>query len=75
MKVLILDEDSRLFLGYNEWTDMPREAKDLGFTAHAHAVATQLGLKTFQILFYFPDIDSKVVVSNNGSQSNQQSKV
>jgi hypothetical protein len=72
MKVLILDGDSRLFLGYNGWTDIPQEAKDLGFTVHAQAVATQIGIKTFQILFYFPDIDCKVVVSDHNSLFKQE---
>ena len=68
MKVLIQDRDSQLFLAYNGWTDDPKEAKDLGFTVHAHSVANRMSLRTFQILFYFPDIDYRVVVSDSESR-------
>jgi hypothetical protein len=72
MKVLIQDRESQLFLGYNGWTDKPQEAKDLGFTVHAHSVANRMALRTFQILFYFPDIDYKVVVSDNQSRLKEE---
>jgi hypothetical protein len=70
MKVLILDQLSQLFLTHqDQWTDNPREAKDFAFTAHARAVAKGLELKCFQILFYFPDINYRIVVCDSQGES------
>jgi hypothetical protein len=65
MKVLIQDQETGLYLGHqNCWIDTPKEAKDLAFTIHAYGVAKSLALKKFRILFYFPDINYQVVVSD-----------
>ncbi|MDB6110381.1 MAG: hypothetical protein JWR69_2131 [Pedosphaera sp.] len=69
MKVLIIDAESQLFLGHqDQWTDRPQEAKDLSFTAHARAVARGLKLKNFQVLFYFSDIDYRIVVCDSAGE-------
>jgi hypothetical protein len=71
MKVLILDAKSQLFLAHqNQWTDRPQEAKDLAFTAHARAVARGLDLRNFQVLFYFTDIDYRIVVCDSAGEPN-----
>jgi len=66
MKVLILDEESRLFLAHQgQWTDSAQEARDFAFTLHATAVARSLNLSKFQVLFFFPDIDYKILVATS----------
>ena len=63
MKVVIQNEETRLFLApQGQWTDSAQEAKDFAFSLHARAVARNLNLKRFQVLFYFPDLDYKIVV-------------
>lgn len=70
MKVLIHDGSSQLFLGYcGTWTDNPKVAKDLGFTAHAEAVAKGMALTDYKILFYFPGIDFKADASTSANSS------
>jgi hypothetical protein len=71
MKVLILDADSQLYLAHQDrWTDRPQEAKDFAFTAHARAVAKGMNLRNFQILFYFADIDYRIVVCDSTGEPN-----
>jgi hypothetical protein len=66
MKVLIQDLKTELYLAYQGgWTDQPRDAKDMAFTVHALQVAKNLALKNFQVLFYFPDSNYQVVVSDS----------
>lgn len=66
MRVLLHDEDSRLYLAHaGQWTDTAREARDFAFSLHARSVAKDLNIKRFQILFYFPDLDYKIVVSDS----------
>jgi hypothetical protein len=63
MKVVIQDEDTRLYLAnQGRWTDSAVDAKDFAFSLHARSVARNLNLKRFQVLFYFPDLDYKIVV-------------
>ena len=63
MKVLLQDDESRLFLAHSgQWTDCAHEARDFAFSLHARSVARNLNLKKFQVLFYFPDLDYKIVV-------------
>jgi len=63
MKVVIHDEESRLYLAHaGQWTDRASDAKDFAFSIHARSVARNLNLKRFQVLFYFPDLDYKIVV-------------
>lgn len=66
MKVLLQDEDTRLYLAHaGQWTDSAREARDFAFSLHARSVAHNLNLKRFQILFYFPELDYKIVVCDS----------
>jgi hypothetical protein len=66
MKVVIHDEESRLYLAHSgQWTDRAAEAKDFAFSIHARSVARTLNLKRFQVLFYFPDLDYKIVVCDS----------
>ena len=63
MKVLILDQETGLYLSHQErWTDDPSQARDLAFSVHAAAVARTLGLKKFQVYFFFAEIDYKIAV-------------
>jgi hypothetical protein len=63
MKVLIRDEGTGLYLAHQDrWTDDARSARDLAFSVHAAAVARALGLKKFQIFFFFAEIDYKISV-------------
>src|SRR5271165_5502454 len=64
MKVLIRDEESELYWGHHgQWAEYVQDAKDLAFTAYARAVAQGLRLRRFQVLFYFPESDDRIVVS------------
>ncbi|HWF18726.1 MAG TPA: hypothetical protein VG754_05635, partial [Verrucomicrobiae bacterium] len=66
MKVLLKDEETRLYLAHaGLWTDCAQDARDFAFSLHARAVARNLNLKRFQILFYFPDLDYKIVVCDS----------
>lgn len=66
MKVLLKDEETRLYLAHaGRWTNCAIEARDFSFSLHARAVARNLNIRKFQILFYFPDLDYKIVVCNN----------
>lgn len=63
MKVLIQDDETGLLLGHQErWTDDPREARDFAFSVHAAAVGRTMGLKKYQVFFYFSDINYKISV-------------
>lgn len=63
MKVLIMDDDSGLYLAHQDrWTDDPATARDLSFSAHAAAVAKTIGLRHFQVFFYFAALNYKVSV-------------
>jgi hypothetical protein len=69
MKVLIVDAESQLYLAHqNRWTDRAQEAKDFSFTTHARTVAKAMGLSRFQILFYFAEIDYRIVISDSTSE-------
>ena len=66
MRVVIQDEETRLYVAHQgQWTDAPVEAKDFAFSLHARSVARNLNLKRFQVLFYFPDLDYKIVVCDS----------
>jgi hypothetical protein len=66
MKVVIHDEETRLYLAHSgQWTDSAVEAKDFAFSLHARSVARNLNLKRFKVLFYFPDLDYKIVVCDS----------
>ena len=70
MRVLILDQKTKLFLGHqDQWSDNAREGKDFSFTAHARSVARNLKLGNFQVLFFFPDIDYRIVVCEAGTET------
>jgi hypothetical protein len=63
MKVLIQDDESGLYLGHQErWTDDPVLARDFAFSVHAAAVGRNLGLKKFQIFFFFIEINYRISV-------------
>lgn len=63
MRVLIQDEETSLFMAHQGgWTDRPREARDFAFSSYANMVAKRLALKTFQVLFYFPQLDQTLAV-------------
>jgi hypothetical protein len=63
MKVLIKDEETRLYVRYQGgWTDSATEARDYCMSLHARAEALKLNLKRFSVLFYFPELDYKIVV-------------
>jgi hypothetical protein len=63
MKVLIQDDETGLYLGHQDrWTEDPRLARDFAFSVHAAAVGRNLGLKRFQIFFFFNEIDYKISV-------------
>ena len=63
MKVLIKDEATRLYSGYQGgWTDSAQEARDYCMSLHARSEARKLNLKKFSVLFYFPELDYKIVV-------------
>jgi hypothetical protein len=68
MKVLIKDEESRLYAGYQGgWTDCAIEARDYCMSLHARSEALKLNLKKFSVLFYFPESDYKIVVCESSS--------
>jgi hypothetical protein len=70
MKVLILDLETKLFAGANgSWTAGPEEANDFSFTTLARSVADRLGLKRYQVLFYFEDIKYSIVVSDTSEDA------
>jgi hypothetical protein len=63
MKVLIQDDETQLYAGHSgQWTDCAREARDFAMSVHARSVAMNLNLKKFRVLFYFPDLEYKIVV-------------
>ena len=63
MKVIILDPYRQLYLSQQgAWTDSAHEARDFAFTANARTTAQGLRLKNYQVLFYFPDFNYRVVV-------------
>jgi hypothetical protein len=63
MKVIIQDDETGLLLAHQDgWTDDPCSARDFAFSVHAAAVARTLGLKKFQIFFFFADINYKISV-------------
>jgi hypothetical protein len=63
MKVLIQDDETGLYLAHQDrWTDDPRTARDLAFSVHAAAVGRAAGLKKFQVLFFFADINYQISV-------------
>ena len=65
MKVLVQDDETQLYVAHEgRWTDCAREARDFAMSLHARTVAQRLNLKRFRVLFYFPDIDYKIVVSD-----------
>ena len=65
MKVLIVNHQSQLYLTHlGDWTDDTRQARDFSFTAHARSVARGMQLRSFQIVFFFPDINYRIVVSD-----------
>ena len=67
MKVLIQDDDSGLYLSHQErWTEDPKQARDFAFSIHAASVARKLGLRKFQIYFFFNEIDYKISVFKSG---------
>ena len=66
MKVLLQDDETSLYLAHSgQWTNCAREARDFAFSLHARSVARNLNLKKFQVLFYFPDLDYKIVVCDS----------
>ena len=66
MKVLIQDDETQLYVAHEgRWTDCAKEARDFAMSLHARSVARNLNLKKFRVLFYFPDLDYKIVVSNS----------
>ena len=66
MKVLIHDEETDLYLGHqNRWTDDPHQARDFAFSVHAAAVGRNLGLKRFQIFFFFSELNYRISVFSN----------
>jgi hypothetical protein len=70
MNVLIQDEDTGLFLGHkDQWTDDPRQARDFAFSVHAAAVGRNLGLKHFQVFFFFAEINYKISVYSSQQPS------
>jgi hypothetical protein len=63
MKVLILDEETGLYLAHQDrWTSEPDSARDMAFSVHAAAVGRNLGLKKFQVLFFFAELNYKISV-------------
>jgi hypothetical protein len=63
VKVLIQDVESQLYLAHHsQWTDDPGEARDFGFSVNAHLSAAGSRLGNFQIIFYFPDLNCKIVI-------------
>jgi len=66
MKVVIHDEETRMYLAQaGRWTEQATEARDFSFSLHARTVARSLNLKRFQVLFYFPDLDYRIVVCDS----------
>ena len=64
MKVLIQDADSQLYLGHQyQWFDAAQEARDFAFTAYARKVALGLRLRHFQIVFFIPATNQRIVVA------------
>jgi hypothetical protein len=75
MRVLIMDQKTQMFLGHqDQWSDNAREGKDFSFTAHARNVANNLKLARFQVLFFFPDIDYRIVVCEAGNEMQPMGK-
>lgn len=65
MRVLIQDEETRLFMAYQGgWTDRPGDAKDFAFSGYADMMARKLELKAFQLFFYFPQLDQTLAVQH-----------
>ena len=69
MKVLIQDFESQLYLAHqSQWTSDPGEARDYGFSANARLSAEGARMGSFQIVFYFPDLNCKIVIYRSQSQ-------
>jgi hypothetical protein len=65
MKVLIQDDATQMYVAdEGRWTESAQEARDFTMSLHARSVAQKLNLKRFRVLFYFPDLDYKIVVSD-----------
>lgn len=63
MKVIIQDDETGLFLGHQErWTDDLQSARDFAFSVRAAAVGRNLGLKRFQVFFFFSEINYRISV-------------
>ena len=70
MKVLILETESQLYLAHRgEWTYDPFVARDFSFTVHARTVAQGMQLKSFQIVFFFPEINYRIVVQDSEGEA------
>jgi hypothetical protein len=66
MKVLVQDEDTQLYVApEGNWTERAEEARDFAMSMHARSVARNLNLKHFRVLFFFPDLDYKIVVCDS----------
>ncbi len=66
MRVLLRDAESQCYLAHQgHWADSPCEGRDFFFTEHAREISARLRLKKFQILFYFPDLNSRIVVCDS----------
>jgi hypothetical protein len=66
MRVVIHDEENRRYLAQQGlWTEKAVEAKDFAFSLRARSVARELKLKKFQVLFYFPELDYRIVVCDS----------
>jgi hypothetical protein len=63
MRVLIQNDETQMYAGHSGlWTEFAQDARDFAMSIHARSVAQALNLKKFKVLFYFPDLDYKIVV-------------
>jgi len=59
MKVLIQNAEDRKFLASDDqWTESPHEAEDFLLGYRAHQLARSKPCRIFNVLFYFPELDS-----------------
>ena len=66
MKVVIQNADTRQYLAAQDhWTAHAVDAKDFAFSLHARSAARSLNLKNFQVLFYFPELDYRIVICDS----------
>ena len=66
MKVVVQDDETKLYVApQGSWTEKAEDARDFTMSIRARTVARDLKLKSFRVLFFFPDLDYQIVVCDS----------